>query len=106
MQTVIKYVLDPQFVVMVLVAVAVFATVTSFVRPLLSGDRLDARMKYVATERERLRAERMAHLADEQRRLRKDPKSFMKRVVERLNLRKALETDATREQLKMAGLRG
>ena len=30
----------------------------------------------------------------------------MKRVVERLNLRKALETDATRERLKMAGLRG
>jgi tight adherence protein C len=30
----------------------------------------------------------------------------MKQVVERLNLRKALETDATRERLKMAGLRG
>jgi tight adherence protein C len=50
----------------------------------------------------------MAKLAEEQRqgRLRKDPKSFMKQVVERLNLRKALETDATRERLKMAGLRG
>ena len=30
----------------------------------------------------------------------------MKKVVERLNLRKALETDATRDRLKMAGLRG
>jgi|GEM_PF-2522909 tight adherence protein C len=30
----------------------------------------------------------------------------MKRVVEQLNLRKALETDTTRERLKMAGLRG
>ncbi|MGZ8401446.1 MAG: type II secretion system F family protein, partial [Methyloceanibacter sp.] len=58
--------------------------------------------------RERLRAERIARLAEEQRqgRLRKEPKSFMKRVVEQLNLRKALETDATRERLKMAGLRG
>jgi tight adherence protein C len=103
-----QYLLDPQFVVMVLAAVAAFATVTSFVLPLLSGDRLDSRMKYVSTERERLRAERMAKLAEEQRqgRLRKDPKSFMKQVVERLNLRKALETDATRERLKMAGLRG
>jgi tight adherence protein C len=108
MNTLMRYVLDPQFVVMVLAAVAAFATVTSFVLPLLSGDRLDARLKYVAGERERLRAERMARLAEEQRqgKLRKEPKSFMKRVVEQLNLRKALETDATRERLKMAGLRG
>jgi tight adherence protein C len=108
MNTVIHYVLDPQFVVMALAAIAAFATVTSFVLPLLSGDRLDARMKYVAGERERLRAERLAKLAEEQRqgRLRKEPKSFMKQVVERLNLRKALETDETRERLKMAGFRG
>ena len=101
-----RYLLDPQFVVMVLAAVAAFATVTSFVLPLLSGDRLDSRMKYVSSERERLRAERMARLAEEQRqgRLRKEPKSFMKQVVEQLNLRKALETEATRERLKMAGL--
>jgi len=32
-------------------------------------------MKYVATERERLRAERLAHLADEQRQLRKTRKA-------------------------------
>lgn len=108
MTALMRYLLDPQFVVMVLAAVAAFATITSFVLPLLSGDRLDSRMKYVAGERDRLRAERIARLADEQRqgRLRKDPKSFMKRVVEQLNLRKALETDATRERLKMAGFRG
>jgi tight adherence protein C len=108
MKTLMQYLLDPQFMVMVLAAVAAFATVTSFVLPLLSGDRLDSRMKYVSGERERLRAERMAKLAEEQRqgRLRKEPKSFMKQVVEQLNLRKALETDAMRERLKMAGLRG
>jgi tight adherence protein C len=108
MNALMRYLLDPQFVVMALAAVAAFATLTSFVLPLLSGDRLDARMKSVSTERERLRAERIARLAEEQRqgRLRKEPKSFMKRVVEQLNLRKALETDATRERLKMAGLRG
>jgi tight adherence protein C len=106
MSTLMRYLLDPQFVVMVLAAVAAFATVTSFVMPLLSGDRLDARMKYVASERERLRAERLMQLSEEQRRLRKEPKSFMKRVVEQLNLRKALETEGTRERLKMAGFRG
>jgi tight adherence protein C len=108
MNQLMHYLLDPQFVVMVLAAIAAFATVTTFVAPLLSGDRLSSRMKYVSGERERLRAERMARLAEEQRqgRLRKEPKSFMKRVVEQLNLRKALETETTRERLKMAGLRG
>ena len=108
MSLIYQYLLDPQFIVMVLAAIAAFATVTSLVLPLLSSDRLESRMKYVAGERERLRAERMAQLAEEHRqsRLRKDPKSFMKQVVEWLNLRKALETDETRERLKMAGMRG
>jgi tight adherence protein C len=106
MSTVMRYLLDPQFVVMVLAAIAAFATVTSFVGPLLSGDRLGSRMKYVASERERMRAERLMQLSEEQRRLRREPKSFMKRVVEKLNLRKALETEGTRERLKMAGFRG
>ncbi|MGH6735668.1 MAG: type II secretion system F family protein [Methyloceanibacter sp.] len=108
MSTLIQYLLDPQFVVMVLAAVAAFATVASFVLPLLTGNRLDARMKYVASERERLRAERLANFAEEQRqaKLRREPKSFMKQVVEQLNLRKALETEGTRERLKMAGFRG
>jgi tight adherence protein C len=108
MISLMKHLLDPQFVVMALAAVAVFATITSFVLPLLSGDRLDSRMKYVASERERLRAEHMAHLVDGNYRgkLRTEPKTYMQRVVKRLNLRKALETETTRERLKMAGLRG
>jgi len=108
MSSLINYVLDPQVVVMVLAGVAAFATVASFVLPLLTGDRLGARMKYVASERERLRAERLAALAEEQRqaKLRREPKSFMKQVVEQFNLHKALETEETRERLKMAGFRG
>ena len=109
MTSLMRYVLDPQFVVMVLAAVAAFATVTSFVLPLLSGNRLDSRMKYVAGERERLRAENTARLAkggQYRGKLRTEPKTFMKRIVKQLNLRKALETDATRERLKMAGFRG
>ena len=100
--------LDSELVVMALAAVAAFATVASFVLPLLTGDRLGSRMKYVSTERERMRAERAAALAESQRqaKLRREPKSFMKQVVEQLNLRSALETDATRERLKMAGFRG
>jgi tight adherence protein C len=106
MSTLMRYLLDPQFVVMVLAAVAAFATVTTFVMPLMSGDRLGSRMKYVASEREKMRAERLLQLSEEQRKLRKEPKSFMRQVVEQLNLRKALETEGTREKLKMAGFRG
>jgi len=108
MTALLKYLLDPQFVVMALAAVAAFATVVSFVLPLLSGDRLGSRMKYVASERERLRAEAMTRLAEGQYRgsLRTEPKTYMQKVVKRLNLRKALETEATRERLRMAGLRG
>jgi tight adherence protein C len=108
MTALLKYLLDPQFVVMALAAVAAFATVVSFVLPLLSGDRLGSRMKYVASERERLRAEAMTRLAEGQYRgsLRREPKTYMQKVVKQLNLRKALETEATRERLRMAGLRG
>ena len=108
MKLLMRYLFDPQFVVMALAAVAAFATITSFVLPLLSGDRLSSRMKYVAGERERLRVKSMARLADGQNqgKLRTEPKTYMKGLVKRLNLRKALETDATRERLRMAGLRG
>lgn len=108
MSSVFQDLFDPEFAVMALAAVAAFATVASFVLPLLSGDRLGARMKYVASERERLRVERLTTFTEEQRqaKLRREPKSFMKRVVEQLNLRKALETEGTRDRLKMAGFRG
>jgi tight adherence protein C len=64
MTSVTRYLLDPQFVVMVLAAVAAFATIISLVLPLLSGDRTDSRLKYVSGERQRLRAESMAGLAE------------------------------------------
>ncbi|MDA7949653.1 MAG: type II secretion system F family protein [Hyphomicrobiaceae bacterium] len=100
--------LDPQFLIMVFTAIAVFATVASISMTALSGDRLNSRMKYVSSEREKMRAERLAQLAEDNRnaRLRNQPKGFMKQIVEQLNLRKLLETDSTRERLKMAGLRG
>ncbi len=100
--------LDTQFVIMVLAAVAAFATVAIFTMDVLTGDQLDARMKYVSTEREKMRAQRLAQLAEEDShaRLRNQPKGFMKQIVEQLNLRKLLETKSTQEQLKMAGMRG
>jgi len=106
LKVVTSYLLDLQFMLTLLVAIAAFATVAALVMPLLARDRLSARMKYVAGERERLRAERIASFAEPQGRLRREPKSFMKQVVEQFNLRKALETEETLDKLKMAGFRG
>ncbi|MDJ0513508.1 MAG: type II secretion system F family protein [Methyloceanibacter sp.] len=108
MTALIDIVTDPRAMVVILTAIAAFITVASLIMPLLAGNRLDSRMKYVASERDRLRAERATALAEEQRqgRLRREPKSFMKQVVENFNLSKALETETTRDRLKMAGFRG
>ncbi len=100
---------EPKFLIMVLSAVAAFATVAVFAMAALTGDRLEARMKYVSSERETMRAERLAQLTaadDSHARLRNNPKGFMKQIVEQLNLHKLLETETTRERLKMAGMRG
>ncbi|MHA1164142.1 MAG: type II secretion system F family protein [Alphaproteobacteria bacterium] len=99
---------EPKFLIMVLSAVAAFATVATFMITALTDDKLDARLKYVSSEREKMRAERLTQLAEDNRqaRLHKRPKGFMKQIVEQLNLSKLLETESTREKLKMAGLRG
>ena len=50
---------DPAFLMALLVAVAIFATLFTAL-PALSGDPLKARMKSVAIEREQLRAKQRA----------------------------------------------
>ena len=108
MQTLINIVTDPGTMVVILIAIAAFATVASLIMPIFAADRFGSRMKYVSSERDKLRSERVAAMADEHAhaRLRKEPKSFMKQVVENFNLSRALETHTTRDRLKMAGFRG
>lgn len=100
--------IEPQFLVMVFSAIAAFFTVAMITSTMISGDWLNARMKYVSSERDKMRAERLAQLAEggRQARLRDQPKGFMKQIVEQLNLRNLLETEGTRDKLKMAGFRG
>jgi tight adherence protein C len=76
--------------------------------PVLSRDRLATRMQVMATERDKMRASRLADLAKKegQGRLRVAPKGFMQDIVERFNLRGMFETEEVRDKLKMAGLRG
>ena len=100
--------INPQFVVTLLAAIAAFATVLTVLMPVLSRDRLNTRMQVMATERDKMRAARLADLAkkDGQGRLRTAPKGFMQEIVDKLNLRSVFDTEEVRDKLKMAGLRG
>jgi tight adherence protein C len=106
---IVKSLLDPAFLISLLVAVAVFATVFT-VMPAFGGNELKARMKSVALERDELRAKQRARLAaDAERRrkgLREEQSQGMRNVVERLDLKRALADEATLAKLKMAGFRG
>lgn len=101
--------IQPQAVLVMLVAISAFATIVTLAMPLLNGDRLQARMKLVSSERAQLRAKERERLFGEgQQRvgLRQAPKSYMQKVVDQLNLQKLLGTEESKAKLRMAGYRG
>lgn len=105
----IETITDPQVLLMALVSVAVFATVITITLPLLSGSKLEDRMKHVSTERAALRSQQRERLLAEAgtgRGLRNTPRSFMQNVVNQFKLEKILAADDTKDKLSMAGLRG
>jgi tight adherence protein C len=94
--------------VTLLAAIAAFATALTVLMPVLSRDRLSTRMQIMATERDKVRAARLADIAmkDGQGRRRSSPKGFMQEIVDRFNLRSVFDSEEVRDRLKMAGLRG
>ncbi len=98
-----------ELVISVLAAIAVFATILTLAYPLLSGDKLAARLKSVAMRREELRRaqrEALSKKGQNSASLRSTPVGFMKQTIERLNLRNILESPNTKEKLSRAGYRG
>ena len=76
-------------------------------KPFLASDNLGKRMKSVASEREHIRAREREKLAAATKgTLRVEQKAFMKRIVDRLNLKQWLGTDQAKSQMAMAGYRG
>jgi tight adherence protein C len=106
---VVKTLLEPGFLIALLVGIAVFATVFTAM-PALGGNPLKSRMKSVALERDELRAKQRARLASEadkrRKGLREQHGGGMKDIVERLDLRRALADESTVAKLRMAGFRG
>jgi tight adherence protein C len=98
---------DAQFMARTLAAVAAAATVITLAMPLLEKGDLSRRMKAVALERERIRARERERLAKAPAiSLRRQPKAYMKQVVEQFQLGKWLGTDNAKQRLTMAGFRG
>lgn len=98
---------NPQFMTMVLAAIAASATVYTLITPFFAADGLTKRMKAVASERERIRLRERERLArTEKVSLRQAPKQFISKIVEDLNLGKWVAQEAAREKLVMAGYRG
>lgn len=100
--------LDPQFLLAVVVAIGVAATVLTLALPAVEKDPLQARIKAVALEREQIRARERAKLANGETKvqLRSEPKAYMKKLVEQLDLKKILADENTINRLRMAGQRG
>lgn len=104
----VEFVMKPQLLVMALAAIAAFATVLTIAMPVLDRDRMSQRMRVMATERDKMRAARLADLktVDQGGKLRQAQKGFMQQLVDQFDLRSKFETDDLKAQLKMAGLRG
>ncbi len=103
-------ILEPGFLIALLVGIAVFATLFTAM-PALGGNPLKQRMKAVALERDELRAKQRARLASEADKRRRGLREAqgsggMKDIVERLDLKRALADEGTTAKLRMAGFRG
>jgi len=104
----VESLLSLESVVMLLTALAAFATVITLAAPMFETDQLSTRMKSVSSEREAMRRAHREELLRERegKKLRTDPKTFIKQFVDRLNLMELMESDAIRGKLKKAGFRG
>lgn len=98
--------MNVQFLITVLAFVAVLGTIISFAMPYMQQDRLGARLKVVAQRRDELKSQARSDRDSRKNRIRPTASTYMQQVVDRLSLRKILESPETRLTLSQAGLRG
>lgn len=98
---------DRDFMIQLLIAIAVTATIITLAMPMLAGDSLGRRMKAVSVERNRIRERERARLAAGDRAMvRNTPKAWVMQLVDKLQLAKHLGQEDAREKLVQAGYRG
>jgi len=94
----------PETLAAYLVAAAVFGTLLTILLPYLQGNKLETRLKAVASQRERLRKQSRAAL--EKKGLRRKDDSVVGNISSKLNLAEALEDPNVIKLMNQAGLRG
>ncbi|MFN3854438.1 MAG: type II secretion system F family protein [Phreatobacter sp.] len=99
---------DRDFMIQLLIAIAVTATIITLAMPMLASDNLGRRMKAVSVERSRIRERERARLAaaGERVSVRHTPKAWVLQLVDKLQLAKHLGQEDAREKLVQAGYRG
>lgn len=107
MGNILAIVLEPQALLAILAAFAVFATVLTIAMPIFQQDELASRMNSTVIEREKIRQRERERLAAEKKRgsLKNQDAGMMKDLVEKLDLKQALADQSTFDNLKMAGYR-
>lgn len=103
--------ITPNFMIAVLAAISVAAMIFTFGSQFTNKDDVRKRIKRVALEREKLRAEEMARLRAkpaEKVNIRGDAntKGYVKKIVEKFDLQKAFVDENTQFSLQRAGYRG
>ncbi|MBJ6988793.1 MULTISPECIES: type II secretion system F family protein [unclassified Devosia] len=111
---IIALVTQREFLIAALAAISATAAVFTFGSSLLVKQELKGRIQRVALEREKMRAQEMSRLRGssaavaDRSSIRRDDntKAYMRKAVDRFDLRKAFQDENTLDQLSMAGLRG
>lgn len=101
----VSFLTDPANIITALVGALSFATVCTLLAPVLSRDRLDERLKAVATRREELRRRSRQQITQQSLR-RTDAEGFVKKLVDKLDLKRLLEDPKVVDKLAQAGFRG
>ena len=103
----IEALVDPSNLLAAFVAIICFATVVTLAAPMMTGDKLETRLKSVANRREELRRRSRQQIAKGgETALRHSDTGFYKKVVEQLQLSKLLEDPTVIDKLAQAGYRG
>lgn len=112
MDNLVRTLTNPDFLIAVFAAISAAAVVFSLGASLFGGgSQMKARIKRVALEREKMRAEEMARLrgggSPDQRSIRRvASREYMRNIVERFSLQKLLADEGTVTALAQAGYRG
>lgn len=111
---IIELVTQRDFLIAALAAISATAAVFTFGSSFLVKQELKGRIQRVALEREKMRAQEMSRLrgsipgSADRNSIRRDDntKAYMRKAVDKFDLRKAFQDENTLDQLSMAGLRG